>query len=255
MHVIISESTFTAVDGPLSVCLSEWGQKVFLGWRFGWRLQKGLQAPLQTGAGDQTLKLRLLWRLRWRQYGAWRKDTQETNDLLSLKNSNQADTCTKALTLLSHMPDLSLPLILPVKWQRVSWVSWKVIQEWGGGRFGSEPRTRVCSEEHLCTQVIWTALWGGDKRLPLCPLVMGRLGRRGDGWDPPRFLLRASSPSISQRFYTDNKPDTNAAFYPHKSDHWNWFGRPNWSNLTLQISWYACKLRPWRDLKNWSGFH
>lgn len=35
------------------------------------------------------------------------------------------------VTRLGHMLDLSLVIIRLVKWQRVSWVSWKVIQEWG----------------------------------------------------------------------------------------------------------------------------
>lgn len=60
--------------------------------------------------------------------------------LNSLKMSN-AGPCTFKLprcccgtwshvTRPGHMLDLSLVIIRLVKWQRVSWVSWKVIQEW-----------------------------------------------------------------------------------------------------------------------------
>lgn len=98
MHVIISESTFSAVDGPLSVCLSEWGQKVFLGWRFVFRLQKVLGAPLQTGAGKQPLNLGLLQRLGWLWYEAWKTafiylgqvhKKPTSHYLLLLKNTSQ----------------------------------------------------------------------------------------------------------------------------------------------------------------------
>lgn len=89
---------FSAVDGPLSVCPSERGQKVFLGWRFGLRLQKDLRAPLQTGAGKEPLNLGLLRRLGWLWYGACSADfiylgqvhkKPTSHYLLSLKNTSQ----------------------------------------------------------------------------------------------------------------------------------------------------------------------
>lgn len=55
--------TVAVVDGPLSVWQSERGREVFMGWRFGLRLLKGLQALLQTRVGDHTSKLVLVWRL------------------------------------------------------------------------------------------------------------------------------------------------------------------------------------------------
>lgn len=129
--------------------------------------------------------------------------------LLSLKKTNQ-EPPDKDQAPLSHMLDL-FPRVNPpsqlTKSQLSKLESDSGMRPW---KAGSDPHSSVCSEERLCTQVIWTALLGCNKHFPLCPPVMRGLRRGGDGCNPSKVSLYKHPPSLHQPTFFYN-PTTNWA--------------------------------------------
>lgn len=188
-----------------------------------------------------------LWYQAWRTafiYLGHIHKKPTSHHLLSLKNTNELPGlgCGPSQSHAGPFPGVNPPSQV-TKSQLSKLKSDSGSRPW---RLASDPHSSVCSEERLCTQVIWTALWGCNRHFPLCPLVKRGLGTGGDVCDPPRFLfINTLPPSISQTFnIIKQQTEHKCSFFICITQSTkNIFSCPNWSNLALQTSWYASKLK------------